>query len=110
MLWFNTSHERDVVPLLEPLASARAARGAGDGRGERPLFDEAWFMEVKAGRPSRVRTPTAAEILRPRGLCVATGEHEVEGAGGVPGHETVTWQRTLEQVIVAGPTRYLAVG
>ncbi|CAN0414824.1 unnamed protein product, partial [Ectocarpus sp. 8 AP-2014] len=84
VLWFNASHERDVVPLLDMLASARrreACDGSSgnatnttnrddddDADGDTPLFDEAWFMEVNPGRPSRFRLPTAQEILAPHGI------------------------------------------
>lgn len=90
VLWFNTSHERNLVPLLDPLASAREpARGMiGEtsdlaGRGVeynkpgyqvRPLFDEAWFMELAPGRPSRFTPATAKEILQPYGLSTTTVE------------------------------------
>lgn len=137
VLWFNASHERDVVPLLAPLASARQpvpcrrkSRGnrrsgnnvdvdAGDGsngnidndeeEADAPLFDEAWFMEVNPGRPSRLTPPTVQEILSPHGVslvAVARGEggalrHQEEGEEvKCDGTEAKAgaWQRTLQQV------------
>lgn len=142
MLWFNASHERDVVPLLDMLASARrrepCSGGAsgnatnttdkdGDADGDAPLFDEAWFMEVNPGRPSRFKPPTAQEILAPHGMSPAVagiagassvgcgpfsddpkGEEPSGGAAPGCGEEKAggagagsgagAWQRTLEQV------------
>lgn len=126
MLWFNASHERDVVPLLDSLASARARtygqqledgvnnnnNGSTDDRvqlgDDAPLFDSAWFMEVPPGRPSRVTPPTAQEILAPHGMGAASsGAHACTSGEGERGdtapeaRETGAgvWQRTLEQVI-----------
>ncbi|CAM9652219.1 unnamed protein product [Scytosiphon promiscuus] len=152
ILWFNASHERDVVPLLDMLASARRRAqqggasnnnhssstigaisrgivtredGSGDGDGDTksdgddvPLFDEAWFMEVNPGRPSRFKPPTAEEILAPLGIhpspvappaadaarlegaadtAASSGRRAEEGGGAATG----AWQRTLEQVWIS---------
>lgn len=136
MLWFNASHERDVVPLLDPLASARQrvacrrSRKSGNNSGvdddgddgdeaDAPLFDEAWFMEVNPGRPSRFTPPTVQEILSPHGVlpvAVTRGgvghepppddevlqsrekeEEEKERDGGAEA-KAGAWQRTLQQV------------
>lgn len=73
------------MPLLDTLASARAARSCNmldtlndrcDRETEKdaiahddaPLFDAAWFMEVNPGRPSRFTPPTADNILAPHGV------------------------------------------
>lgn len=127
VLWFNASHERDVVPLLDSLASARArlygqqigdgvdnnSNGSTDGRAQFddgvPLFDSAWFMEVPPARPSRVTPPTAQEILAPHGMGAASsGAYACTSAEGDRGDTapealeagTAVWQRTLEQVIL----------
>ena len=102
MLWFNASHERDVVPLLGTLASARR-RAPCSGRSSRPssssssssssvneddapLFDEAWFMKVNPARPSRFAPPTAREILAPHAVSPAVVGQEVGSAtSGLPG-------------------------
>lgn len=129
VLLFHTSHERNVFPLLEALASARAASdvhsntdgdgpdneqgkiscgrdavqnsccGGGDEHKEvdddnAPLFDEAWFIEVPRGRPSRHSHPSAEEILAPYGVPLArAGDHGtadgdpiVTAAGSSAGH------------------------
>lgn len=127
VLWFNASHERDIVPLLDSLASARArtygqqiggcvnnnSNGSTDGRAQfddgAPLFDSAWFMEVPPARPSQVTPPTAQEILAPHGLGAASsGAHACTSAEGERGDTapevreagTAVWQRTLEQVLL----------
>lgn len=98
VLWFNASHERDVLPLLDLLASARARthghkiRGCGnisdsspDGLAQdddAPLFDSACFMEVPPARPSRITPPTAQEILAPRGMS-PVDQANAEGLGAV---------------------------
>ncbi|CAM9246621.1 unnamed protein product [Pylaiella littoralis] len=152
VLWFNASHERDVVPLLGPLASARkrvpcrrSRRGDddvdvddGDGSNggvvegddnddevDAPLFDDAWFMEVNLGRPSRFTPPTVQEILSPLGVSPAAVAHAGAGHGGPPDAEEVrrreveekegkyggaeakagAWQRTLQQVWISLQTR-----
>lgn len=138
ILWFNASHERDIVPLLDMLASARRrgketnhnhsssrneSSGDVDDDDDTPLFDEAWFMEVTPGRPSRFRHPTAQEILAPLGVspsagvatavanaATATREATLDGPsdGAVSsgrqqdaeeGAGAGAWQRTLKQVM-----------
>ncbi|CBJ26031.1 conserved unknown protein [Ectocarpus siliculosus] len=97
VLWFNASHERDVVPLLDMLASARRRESCDgssgnatnttnkddddDADGDTPLFDEAWFMEVIPGRPSRFKLPTAQEILAPHGISPAVAAAAATSAG-----------------------------
>lgn len=98
MLWFNASHERDVVPLLDMLASARRREPCSGASGNAtntttkddddddadrgtPLFDEAWFMEVNPGRPSRFKPPTAEEILAPHGMSPAVAAAAATPAG-----------------------------
>ncbi|CAM9818258.1 unnamed protein product [Ectocarpus sp. 12 AP-2014] len=97
VLWFNASHERDVLPLLEMLASARRREPCNgssgnatnttkkddddDADGDKPLFEEAWFMEVHPGRPSRFKLPTAREILAPHGMFPAVPAAAATPAG-----------------------------
>ncbi len=106
VLWFNASHERDIVPLLDTLASARRRASSrrredsnsniatnddedddddDDDKDDAPLFDEAWFMEVNPGRPSRFAHPTAQELLAPHFPPPASVASVVSsgGSGGV---------------------------
>lgn len=88
VLWFHASHERDVLALLDPLASARVCEtreshsknshraveglGVAEHDSSAVLFDEVYFMKLSSMRPSRFKPPTAREILQPYGLPVAT--------------------------------------
>lgn len=135
MLWFNASHERDIVPLLDALASARrrassrrledsnsnaATSDDGDGddnKDDGPLFDEAWFMEVNPGRPSRFAHPTAQELLAPHYPPPASVASVV--SGGSEGNSTMEDDVPKESAAVssrsgfagakaAGPTEAIA--
>ena len=109
VLWFYASHERDVVPLLEALASARAShasmigalelRRSEDAKEEGPLFDEVCFMEFNSGRPSRFTPPTARELLSRHDVPVVSLDQMESNEDSDPrGHGSGDWQRTLEQV------------
>lgn len=127
VLWFNASHERDVVPLLGTLASARRRAPCGrrsnssstnvneDREDDAPLFDEAWFMEVDPARPSRFAPPTAQEILTPHVLSPAVAPvvgQEAEGAAAVDdvGSTTSTPVGSKDTARDEGPPDAASVG
>lgn len=97
VLCFNASHERDILPLLNPLVRARArdintlvttevrqtdARIQENNNEDcdegKPLFDAVWFVKVPSARPSRFTPATAQEILARHGLSTTSGLGETK--------------------------------
>eukprot|EP00752_Nemacystus_decipiens_P006525 g5876.t1 len=113
VLWFNASHERDVVPLLGILASARrrvlrtgssnSSTGNNANEDDAPLFDEAWFMKVNSARPSRFALPTAQEILGPHAMSPAVVGQEMDSTtSSLPGGSKDTARDEVPAAAMSG--------
>jgi folylpolyglutamate synthase/dihydropteroate synthase len=106
-LVFNCSHERDVLPLLQMLATATISSSnssTDDSSGAQPLFTEVYFVSTD-GRPSRFALPTAAQLLEHSGIPLintscssSSSSSNGNSSSSSDNNSAQQWQRTLAAV------------
>jgi folylpolyglutamate synthase/dihydropteroate synthase len=106
-LVFNCSHERDVLPLLQMLATATiSSKNSGtdtDSSGAQPLFTAVYFVSTD-GRPSRFALPTAAQLLEHSGIPLinttssSSSNASIDSSSSSDNNAVQQWQRTLAAV------------
>jgi folylpolyglutamate synthase/dihydropteroate synthase len=108
-LVFNCSHERDVLPLLQMLATATInssnSSTDNDSSGAQPLFTAVYCVSTD-GRPSRFALPTAAQLLEHSGIPLintdssnnSSTSSNNSNSSSSDNNSAQQWQRTLAAV------------